>query len=185
MTERYYGTTKKPKNPFQNCKTPTEVFHLSRRISAEMGNTLRRIGVVCNEEGQIQLKGDSGHKIFNLQKFIETKKKSQEIPEKQNKQIEKYYKRDYFLPFYDYLTAISNQNMQHQGIQLESLNGQRIFCRAGVISNFKRSGLPPTSDSTIFSKRISLRGHIILESFMGCLRLEAEQEFFLRFYQSL
>lgn len=135
VIERYYGTKKKPKNPFQNCKTPVEVFHLSRRISAEIGTTLRRIGVVCNEEGQIQLKAESGHKVFNIEKYILTPelKKSPEPSDKSNKQIEKYFKRDYFLPFYDFLTAMSNQNMQHQGIQLEALNGQRIFCRAGVI----------------------------------------------------
>lgn len=97
-----------------------------------MSFTLRRIGVICTDEGEVSLKSDSSNKILNISKYFKDAKYFEESPATANNEVEKYHKRNIFLPFYDMLTANSIQNMQHQGIQIESLNGQRVYCKPGV-----------------------------------------------------
>lgn len=162
LHEQYFGDEKRPKNPFKNCKSALEVFHLSRRIQAEIGMTLRRIGIICSEEGEIRLKGDT-KKIFQVEKFI-TPAGSQLPAQKQDATgVEKYYKRDYFLPLYDMLTALSTQNLQHEGIQLEALNGQRLYCRKGVIST--QQVWPPTHERlyNFFKSYLEDKAHFFKE----------------------
>ena len=152
LVEHYYGTTSRPKNPFRNCKSPSEVFNLSRRISLEMSTKLKRIGVLCSESGEVLLKGEK-HKILNVEKF---KYGSQEQTPKQAP-VEKFYKRDLFLPVMDMLTEISSQFMQHEGIKVEALNGKKIYCRDGV--------WPPTQERlyNLFNSYLQERVHMIRE----------------------
>mgnify|MGYP000101841677 CR=1 FL=1 len=173
--ERYYGNEKKPKNPFSNCKTPAEVFNLSRRIANETNLTLKRFGVVCSNDGDVLLKGEK-HKIFNVEELIErdkitkdknlirygrTEDKSESKDVAVNKGdasgLEKHYKRDYFLPLIDMLSAVSNQFLQHEGIPLEVLGGMKIYCRKGV--------WPPTQDKlySFFKAYLQERAHFIKE----------------------
>ena len=85
---------------------------------------------MCSEEGVVSMKGGT-QKIFNVEKII-TRYPETKTEQNEDKGVEKFYKRDYFLPLYDMLTAISTQNLQNEGIQLEALNGQNLYCRNGV-----------------------------------------------------
>lgn len=88
--------------------------------------------MICTESGEIRMK-DSSSKVFNIEKYLKKQDTGEtKSAESNDKDIEKYYKREYFLPIYDMLTAVSSQNLQHEGVQIEALNGQRLYCRKGV-----------------------------------------------------
>ena len=89
--------------------------------------------MICSEEGEAKFKGQNT-KIFQVEKFFGSKE-TNASKESTSTSVEKYYKRDYFLPLYDMLTGLSTQNLQHEGVQLEALNGQRLYCRTGVSSH--------------------------------------------------
>lgn len=57
MNELYFGTIKKPKNPFSKCKSANEVFNLNRKILIEKKNLLDRLCMVVNYDGSLRVKG--------------------------------------------------------------------------------------------------------------------------------
>ena len=144
VKEMYYGSEGKPKNPFRNCKSPSEVFNLSRRISLEQSGFLNRIGVICDNEGHVQLKGEK-HKILDPEslytslkeepsdnKAQEAKDKSTDLAQNKPADMEKYYKRNFFLPFPSMLSTISSQFLQQEGVKIEPLKNKKVYCRRGV-----------------------------------------------------
>lgn len=173
ITEVYYGNRKHPKNPFRNCKSPKEIFNLSRRISLEINGKLKRIGAVCTESGEVLLKGEQ-HKILDINKLSEfagvaeteqvpankqySNKQSTEVSTEQAKaDMEQYFKRDYFLPVTSMLAAVSLQNLQFEGIKLDSMGGLKLYCRKGV--------WPPTFDRiySLYKSYLEERSHFLKE----------------------
>lgn len=173
LTEVYYGTRKRPKNPFRNCKSPKEIFNLSRRISLEINGKLKRIGAVCTEAGEVLLKGEQ-HKILDINRLAEfTAEEPVKTPaagttfkpasttelstEQAKADMEKYYKRDYFLPVTTMLTAVSLQNLQFEGVKLDSMGGLKLYSRKGV--------WPPTFDRiySLYRAYLDERSHFLKE----------------------
>lgn len=165
--ETYYGTKARPKDPFRNCQTPSEIFNLTRRIQAEISLKLKRIGVICSNDGDVCLKGEQ-HKIMNIDQVMRQRGKSEttgehtsadsELAKKDDlSSAEKFYKRDNFLPMIDMLQTISGQFLQHEGIKLDVLKGAKIHCRPGV--------WPPTYERLYDFYRAYLedRTHLIKE----------------------
>ena len=131
VTEGYFGTAKKPKNPFRNCQTRKQVYHLSRMIEAEQKTFLDRICVIATSEGHLRVKGvedPSSAKIKNFGKFSsKLAELSSDSPSE-----EEYYSRDILLPFGEYLKAKSNESFVAAGAKLQALGGKQISIQAGV-----------------------------------------------------
>lgn len=140
--KKYYGTDKKPINPFKNCKSPFEIYHLSRRITMDINSKLNRIGVICTLEGSVLLKGEQ-HKILDMQSLI-SKLKYKRIDDNDSKDVvdikesNKYFKRDIFLPMIELLSTISLQNMTIEGISMDVLNGKKLYGKRGVVFAFMK-----------------------------------------------
>lgn len=166
----YYGTEKRPRNPFKNSKSPKEVFNLSRKISLEIELFLRRLGVHCTADGDVLLKGEN-HKILNIEKLmtklstVQSKPQLEDPPkdstavstEFEEANIEKFYKRDYFVPMIDVLAEISGQFLQQEGITLGVLGGKKIYVKDTV--------WPPTYERiyALFKSYLTERAHFIKE----------------------
>lgn len=146
LFDSYYG--QKSGNPFRNCKAPSDIFHMARRISLEISMQLRKIGVVCTATGDVLLKGEQ-HKILDMEALSNSAhfldKSGQPGSEVVSPDTaEKFYKRDLFLPVVDLLSTVSQQNLQIEGVKVEALNGKKLYCRRGV--GAAHQVWPPTHD---------------------------------------
>ena len=61
----YFGDKRRIKNPFRNCKTPLEIFHVNRKIQQEKQSMLQRVLVLFNSDGSLRLEGQGVVDISN------------------------------------------------------------------------------------------------------------------------
>ena len=121
-----YGTQKKPQNPFKKCKTPSEIFNLSRRIKLNEKSLLARIYVIGNYDGTLRIKGESA--VSGLLKS--TIEDSQRF---ENNKLG-YFKYEYLLPIPYWQGLHSADEYEKEGISIKSLDSKKIYPHHGVWS---------------------------------------------------
>lgn len=122
LNAQYYGTPKKVRNPFKNCKSNQEIFNLARRIQTEQKSMLHRICVISNYDGNLRLKGKQPQ-VGLLKKFTQITHPVKEI---------EGHKYDFLLPYQAFTGIYSAENYEKLGIKINALNQRKIFNLYGV-----------------------------------------------------
>jgi len=150
MEKAFYGTTKKPLNPFRGCKTPTEIFNLSRRIKLNEKSLLTKVFVMSDYDGNLRLKGENRQlsTIKNLFKI-----QQEEVAPTKGLG---FYKHDYLLPISFWQGANSSEEYEKKGITISLLNNKRIYPKYGVWSPTSQHYLK-LLDNYIEEKRAAIK----------------------------
>jgi len=138
MYEKYFGTTKKPLNPFSKCKTSSEVFHLSRNIKTSLNTKLGKIGYILYKNGDVNINHKENSILQNniniksiLLDFIKTHENNIKDLSIDNDKFNKY---DYFVPTRLYEGIISANSYIQKGIAIKVLGDKKIYPLYGVFS---------------------------------------------------
>jgi len=132
----YFGTKKKPRNPFSHCKTPKEIFNLNRRILIEVKQSLNKIVFMINYDGSVRLKGNfpslNQLKLYLTRQFKDPK--------------EPFLRHDYLIPYNIYKGMASAEAFEKAGIPLKVLDEKKIYPLYGVWSPTKQGYLELVAD---------------------------------------
>jgi tRNA/tmRNA/rRNA uracil-C5-methylase (TrmA/RlmC/RlmD family) len=168
LYSNFYGCEKDPKNPFKNCKLPSEIFNLSRNIKFNIKMQLGRLGFVLLKNGEVSIihKDTSilqnNLTIQNINKdFIKLHEQSITI------QDEKFSKYDYFLSAEMYETIISVNNYMQKGISINVLGNKKVYTNFGVF-NPTRMDYLELFDSYIRDNLRSLKEKVYNCIDLGC-----------------
>ena len=131
LKSSYYGTKKKPRNPFLHCKSPKEIFNLNRRILIELKQSLNKIVFMMNYDGSIRLKGNVPS--TNLIK--------PQMMQKYKDPNDQFAKHDYLIPFNIFLGMVNAESLEKKGIPIKVLNEKKIYPLYGVWSPTKQGYL--------------------------------------------
>jgi tRNA1(Val) A37 N6-methylase TrmN6 len=140
LYEGYFGTEKNPENPFRNCKTPAEIFNLSRNIKFEIKMKLSRFGFVLLRNGEVNILHKEGSIIqnnVNIQKICKEFINNHElmIMNSPNAYEEnKFNKYDYFLSAEMFEGIISANNYVQKGIGIPVLGDRKVYTSYGVFN---------------------------------------------------
>jgi len=69
LSEHWFGTKKKPKDPFKKCTTNAQLYHLSRKIKAEQNRFLKRLVILCDNTGRVRNEGHE-FQIKNMNELV-------------------------------------------------------------------------------------------------------------------
>jgi len=118
---QFYGTKKKPRNPFKNCKSNKEIFNLSRRIKIQIKSLLTRICIIVNYDASLRIRGENVPYSDTLKSLLH--------PEKTAKDDTKvgFYKHDYLIPVSYWQGIHSSDQWEKAGIPVEFLGGKKIY----------------------------------------------------------
>jgi hypothetical protein len=134
LNSTYYGTDKHPENPFKNCKTPKEIFNLSRNIKFNIKMQLARIGFVLLKNGEVSIIHKESSILVNNINIQNTHKEMLKNHENTILHDDKFYKYDYYLSAEMYETIISINNFIQKGIAINVLGDKKIYTNYGVFS---------------------------------------------------
>ena len=140
IIELHYGSVKKPKNPFVNCKNPSEIFHLSQNIKISIAAMLNRIGFMLFKTGEVNIIHRENSILSNnlsIQSIFKQiiRNYESEFQEEDNQQIaDKFSKYDYFLSCSFYEGIISSNNYINKGIEVAELGNKKIYPQYGVFN---------------------------------------------------
>ena len=166
ISEMWFGTKKKPREPFKKCKNNKELYHLSRKIKAEQSRFLKRMIVIVDHSGKVRNEGQE-YSIKSFPEMIENYLKALPPAESEEKsEVDKFYKHDFGVSFSQVLSALSHHNLEKNGIVIFCQNNRRIFPFHNV--------WPPTQQNlySMYNDYILEKGHIFKnkENFLdiGC-----------------
>lgn len=136
----YYGDTKKANNPFKNCKTPKDIFNLSRNIKINVKKELSRFGFKVFKSGELDIKHNDESFLNNnvmltsvLKEYIT--KHEREVREYCKKLEDlKFNKHDYFISFEKLEGALTYLRYTQKGFTVKVLNNKKIFPLHGVFN---------------------------------------------------
>jgi hypothetical protein len=134
LYSNFYGTEKEQKNPFKHCKTPTEIFNLSRNIKFNIKMQLGRLGFVLLKNGEVSIIHKETSILQNNLTIQNINKDFINIHEGliQNHD-DKFSKYDYFLSAEMYETIISVNNYMQKGINVSVLGNKKVYTNFGII----------------------------------------------------
>jgi tRNA/tmRNA/rRNA uracil-C5-methylase (TrmA/RlmC/RlmD family) len=140
MYENYYGTEKHPENPFRNCKSPKEIFNLSRNIKFDLKMKLSRIGFILLRNGEISVQHKNASILQNniniqaINKEFIKKHETSLIMNRSNSEENKFYKYDYFMSVEMYEGIISTNSYIQKGISIKALGDKKVYTYYGVFN---------------------------------------------------
>lgn len=140
LYEGYFGTEKIPENPFRNCKTPAEIFNLSRNIKFEIKMKLSRFGFVLLRNGEVNILHKEGSVIqnnVNIQNICKEFIKNHEIMIMNSPDAleeNKFNKYDYYLSAEMFEGIISANNYIQKGISIPVLGDRKVYTSYGVFN---------------------------------------------------
>jgi tRNA1(Val) A37 N6-methylase TrmN6 len=140
LYEGYFGTEKHPENPFRNCKTPDEIFNLSRNIKFEIKMKLSRFGFVLLRNGEVNILHKEGSVIqnnVNIQNIAKEFIKNHEViimSSPNSIEENKFNKYDYFLSAEMFEGIISANNYIQKGISIPILGDRKVYTSYGVFN---------------------------------------------------
>ena len=134
----YYGTEKEPINPYRNCKTPKEIFNLSRNIKFNMKMDSSRLGLILLKNGEVNIQYkevSTLQKNINIQSinkdFINDHEK---LVKDLNLQNDKFSKYDYLISLEMFEGIISANNYITKGILVPALGNRKVYSNYGVFN---------------------------------------------------
>lgn len=136
LSQQYFGTDKHPENPFRNCKTPKEIFNLSRNIKFDLKMKLSRMGFILLKNGEVSVlhKGESIiPNNLNIQQINKDFIAKHELT-KDSMQDDKFSKHDYFLSAEMFEGIISSNNFIQKGISIKCLGEKKVYTYYGVFN---------------------------------------------------
>lgn len=122
LRNSYFGSKRRPRNPFAKCLSPREIFNLNRRILIELKQTLNKICIIVNYDGSIRVKGNIPS-AKELKKHLVRVFKDPENP---------YFKHDFLIPYNVYQGMLSAEALEKAGIPIKCLENKRIYPGFGV-----------------------------------------------------
>jgi methylase of polypeptide subunit release factors len=134
LYSNYYGTDKRPENPFKSCKTPNEIFNLARNIKFNIKMQLGKIGFVLLRNGEVSIVHKESSILqnnFNIQNI------NKEFIKKHEETVlhdDKFNRYDYFLSAEMFETIISVNNYIQKGIAVNVLGDKKIYTNYGVFN---------------------------------------------------
>jgi len=140
LYEGYFGTEKHPENPFRNCKTPAEIFNLSRNIKFEIKMKLSRFGFVLLRNGEVNILHKEGSVIqnnINIQNISKEFIKNHELMIRNSAdsfEENKFNRYDYFLSAEMFEGIISANNYIQKGISIPILGDRKVYTSYGVFN---------------------------------------------------
>lgn len=140
LYESYFGTEKDQDNPFRNCKTPAEIFNLSRNIKFEIKMKLSRFGFVLLRNGEVNILHKEGSIIqnnVNIQNISKEFIKNNEITAMNSPNAledNKFNRYDYFLSAEMFEGIISANNYIQKGISIPLLGDRKVYTSYGVFN---------------------------------------------------
>lgn len=118
--EQFYGTSKRPRNPYKNCKTSTEIFNLSRRIKIQIKQFLTRICFIVDYDGSLRVKGENIPYSDTLTNILSNKGNTDATKVG-------FYKHHYFVPVGYWQGIHSSDEWEKAGIRIEALSDKKIY----------------------------------------------------------
>jgi len=170
LFESYFGTTKKPLNPFKKCNTSKEIFHLTRNIKTSINSKLAKIGYVLYKNGEVNI----NHKDNSvLQNNLNMKLILTDFIKKQENNIkdsilenDKFSKYDYFIHTKLYEGVISANSYIQKGIPIKVLGDKKIYPLYGVFLPTRQDYLELFDD--FFKTNIKYNKSIYNAIDLGC-----------------
>ena len=151
LNEKYFGTSKKPLNPFEKCKTTKEIYHLSRNIKVSLSSKLSKVGYVLYKNGDVNINHKDSSILQNnlnirtiILDFIKNHEENIKIYTSANDKFNKY---DYFIPTKLYEGIISANSYIQKGIPIKVLGERKIYPMYGVFSPTRQDYLEFSSMS--------------------------------------
>lgn len=134
----FYGDKENMKNPFENCKSPKDVFNLSRNIKMSIKKELSRFGIKLYSTGELDIK-------LNEQSFMKSNIMFEDILKKNIKKHEsevsviadnniKFNKHEYFISMEMLEGLLTVLKYSQKGINVSVLGDKKIYPMAGVFS---------------------------------------------------
>lgn len=118
----YFGSKKKPKNPFSKCQSPKEIFNLHRRILMDIKQHLNKICILVNYDGSIRLKGSIPNSNL-IKPYLNQNYKDPDEP---------FTKLDFLIPYNIYQGMINSDHLEKAGIPIKTLDNKKIYPFYGV-----------------------------------------------------
>jgi hypothetical protein len=139
VVAQFYGDSKKPKNPFESCKSPSEIFHLSQNIKVSINMMLARIGFMLFKTGEVNIIHKESSILrnnINIQTIFKNLIQNFEEEYKENSEqtAEKFSKYDYFISCSLYEGIISSNNYISKGVEIPELGNKKIYPQYGVFN---------------------------------------------------
>lgn len=142
LNQEYFGTDKRPENPFRNCKTPDQIFNLSRTIKLNIKMKLARFGFILLRNGEVNILHKEGSILqnnSNIQSICREFIKRHEVillenPCVFNSDQSKFAKYDYFLSSEIFEGIISANNYIQKGITVPALGERKVYTNYGVFN---------------------------------------------------
>jgi methylase of polypeptide subunit release factors len=138
LNQDYFGTEKKPENPFRNCKTPNEIFNLSRNIKFDLKMKLSRIGFILLRNGEVSVLHKEGSILQNNANIQEINRefiKKHEVMLLENQNDESKFSRyDYYISAEMLEGIISANNYIQKGISVSALGDKKVYTNYGVFN---------------------------------------------------
>jgi len=119
---QFFGTSKKPRNPFKGCKTNMEIFNLNRRIKMQIKQLLTRICFIVDYDGTLRLKGEN----IPHSETLKAQLSASEAKDDENTKVG-FYKYHYFIPATYWQGIHSSDQWEKSGIPVEALSGKKIY----------------------------------------------------------
>jgi hypothetical protein len=138
ILEQFYGTAKKPNNPFEKCKNPSEIFHLSQNIKTSINKMLSRIGFMLFKTGEVNILHKESSILrnnVNIQSvFKDLIDKYEEEYQDQSPVAEKFSKHDFFVSCGLYEGIISSNSYITKGVEVPELGNRKVYPQYGVFN---------------------------------------------------
>jgi len=119
---QFYGTSKKPRNPFKNCKNNAEIYNLNRRIKMQISNSLTRILFIVDYEANLRVKGQN-LTISETLKGIITPGLAQEVEQTKIG----FYRHNFLIPVSFWQGIHTSDEWEKSGIIVEALLGKKVY----------------------------------------------------------
>ncbi len=119
---QFYGTAKKPRNPFKNCKTNADIYNLNRRIRMQIAAFLTRITFIVDYEANLRVKGQNLSMSDTLKGII-TPSQGQNMQETKIG----FYKHNFLIPVSFWQGIHTSDEWEKSGITVQALSGKKVY----------------------------------------------------------
>ena len=119
---QFYGTAKKPRNPFKNCKTNADIYNLNRRIRMQIAAFLTRITFIVDYEANLRVKGQNLSMSDTLKGII-TPSQGQNMQETKIG----FYKHNFLIPVSFWQGIHTSDEWEKSGITIQALSGKKVY----------------------------------------------------------
>jgi hypothetical protein len=165
LYSNFFGTEKDAKNPFKQCKTPSEIFNLSRNIKFNIKMQMSRLGYVLLKNGEVSIIHKDTSILQNNITIQNINKDFIKIHEESVTQDQKFSKYDYFLSAEMFETIISVNNYMQKGIPVPVLGNKKVYTNFGVFNPTRMDYLE------LFDSYLRDNMRILKESVNNCIDL--------------